>query len=89
MPPHPLPLRPLIIKILEFNGVYSRNNLPKIKEAYVTNLDVYESIRTHWIALYVNANSLVYFDSCEVERILKDSENLIENKNIVTDIYRI
>ena len=50
---------------------------------------MYESRRTHWIALHVNANSLVYFDSCEVEHIPKEIENLIGNKNIVTDIYRI
>ena len=38
-----------------FNGVYSRNNLPKTKVgAYVINLDEYESIGTNWIALYVN-----------------------------------
>ena len=40
----------------KFNGVYSRNNLSKIKGgAYIINLDEYESIKTHWIALYVNA----------------------------------
>ena len=34
----------------KFNGVYSRNNLPKIKDgAYVVNLDEYESIETHWL----------------------------------------
>ena len=66
MPPHPLPPKP------EFNGVYSRNNLPKIKEPYVINLDVYESIRTYWIALHVNANSIVYVDSCRVEHIQKE-----------------
>ena len=38
----------------KFNGVYSRNNLPKIKDgAYVINLDQFKSIGTHWIALYV------------------------------------
>ena len=36
----------------KFNSVYSRNNLPKIKDgAYIINLDEYKSIRTHWIAL--------------------------------------
>ena len=36
----------------KFNGVYSRNNLSKIKDgAYIINLDEYESIGTHWIAL--------------------------------------
>ena len=43
----------------KFNGVYSRNNLPKIKNgAYVINLDEYESIGTHWIALYVIAENV-------------------------------
>ena len=38
-----------------FDGVYSRNSLPKIKDGtYVTNLYEYESIGTLWIALYVN-----------------------------------
>ena len=37
-----------------FNGVYSRDNLPKIKGgAYVINLDNYSDIGTHSIALYV------------------------------------
>ena len=32
----------------KFNGVYSRNNLSKIKDgAYIINLDEYESIGTH------------------------------------------
>ena len=44
----------------KFNGVYSRNNLSKIKDgAYIINLDEYESIGTHWIALYVNDNNVV------------------------------
>ena len=35
----------------KFNGVYSRSNLPKIKEwAYVINLDEYKSIGTYWLA---------------------------------------
>ena len=38
---------------LRFNGVYSRDNLPKtIKNgAYVINLDEYADVGTHWIAL--------------------------------------
>ena len=32
----------------KFNGIYSRNNLPKVKDgAYVTNFDEYKSIGTH------------------------------------------
>ena len=35
----------------KFNGVYSRNNLPKRKDAtYVIKLDEHKSIGTRWIA---------------------------------------
>ena len=48
----------------KFKEVYSRNNLPKIKDrAYVINLDEYKLIGTHWIALYVNGDNVTYFDS--------------------------
>ena len=63
MPPHPLnnfemqgdyQIEP------KSNGVYSRNNLPKIKdETDVINFDGYESIGTHWIVLYVNFNNVI------------------------------
>ena len=79
-----------------FNGVCWRNNLPKIKDgAYVKNLDEYESIGTHWIALYVNGNSrktsydAIYFDSFGVEHIPKEIKKFIGNKNIITNICRI
>ena len=72
-----------------FNGVYSRNNLPKIKDgANVINLDDHKAIGTHWIALYVNDNNVTYFDSFGVEHIPKEIEKFIGNKNI-TNIHRI
>ena len=53
-----------------YNGVYSKNNLPKIKNgAYVINLNEYKSIETHWINLYVNAENVTYFDNFGVEHI--------------------
>ena len=43
----------------KINGVYSRNNLPKIKDvAYVINLDEFKLKGTHWIALYVNDDNI-------------------------------
>ena len=41
-----------------FNGVYSRNNLPKkLKDgAYVINLDEHADTGTHWIALFCSRN---------------------------------
>ena len=42
----------------KFNGVYSRNKLPKLMDgAYVVTLDEFKSIGTNWIALYVNGNN--------------------------------
>ena len=53
-----------------FNGVYSRDNLPKIKDrAYVINLDEYSDIRTHCIALYLLNNDVTYFYRFGVEHI--------------------
>ena len=65
----------------KFNGVYSRNNLPKIKDGtYVINLDEFKSIGTHWIALYVNGNNIIYFDSFGVEHIPKEIKKFIGKK---------
>ena len=73
-----------------FNGVYSRDNLSKIKDgAYIINLDEYSDIGTHWVALWVNNNNVTYFDSFGVEHILKEIIKFIENRNIKTNIFRI
>ena len=57
----------------KFDGIYSRNNLTKIRDGtYIIDLDEYESIGTHWIVLYVNAENVTYFDSFEVEHIPKE-----------------
>ena len=74
-----------------FNGVFSRNNLPrKIKDgAYVINLDEYANIGTHWIAFLCNKNETVYFDSFGVEYILEEIKESIRNKNIKANIFRV
>ena len=71
-----------------FNGIYSRDNLPKVKDgAYVINHDEYSDIGTHWVALYVHNNDATYFDSFGVEHIPKETKAFINNKNI-TNICR-
>ena len=73
-----------------FNGVYSRDSLPKIKDGtYVININEYSDIRTHWIALYVRNNNVTYFDIFGVEHITKEIKTFINNKNIKTNIFRI
>ena len=77
-----------------FNGVFSRDNLPKIKDGtYVINLDKYSDIGTHWVALYVhnnnnknnnnnnNNNNGTYFDSFGVEHITKEIKAFINSNN--------
>ena len=52
---------------LRFNGVYSRNNLPKIKDgAYVINHDEYKSPGIHWTAWYVNGDNITYIVSLKI-----------------------
>ena len=66
----------------KFNGVYSRSNSAKIKDGvYVINLDGFKSIGTHWIALYVNAENVTYFDSFGIEHIPKEIRKFIRKKN--------
>ena len=73
-----------------FNGVYSRNNLPKTikKGACVINLDEYESTGTHWIALFVKPKYTVYFDSFGIEYIPKEINKFIRN-DIKSNIFRL
>ena len=94
MPSHPLTnfeIRNYYQNEPRFNGVYSRDNLPKIKDgAYVINLDEYSDIGTHWVALYVHNNDVTYFDSFSVEHIPKEVKAFIDRSlSITTNIFRI
>ena len=104
-----LPFHPLTnIEISEyysneprFNGVYSRDNLPKItkKGAYIINLDEYENTSTLWMALFFKTNEVIYFDSFGIEHIPKEINKFIcpkelgsaisSNKKIKANIFRI
>ena len=69
MPPYPL----TNIEIQKYyqnetrpNGVYSRDNLSKIKNGeYVINLDEYPNIGTHWIAFTYQIKMLLILISLE------------------------
>ena len=94
MPPHPLTnfeIQEYYQNKPRFNGIYSRNNLPKkIKDgAYIINLDEYADVGTHWIALFCNRNEIVYFDSFRVEHVPKEIKQFIENENIKANIFRV
>ena len=99
IPPHPLinfEIEAYYQNEPRFNGIFSRDNLPEhsstktIKNgAYVTNLDEYSDIETHWVALYVNNKTATYFDSFGVEHTPKEIKKFINNKDIIANIFRI
>ena len=94
MPLHPLTnfeIKKCYQNESRFNGVFSRNNLPKkIKDgADVINLDEYADVRTHWIALFCNRSEIVYFNSFGVERVPEEIKEFVRNKNIIANIFRV
>ena len=94
MPPHPLTnfeIQKYYKNEPRFNGVFSRNNLPKkIKDgAYIINLDEYADAGTHWIVLFCKKNEIVYFDSFGVENIPEEIKEFIGNINIKANIFRV
>ena len=93
IPFHPLTnfeIQDYFNKEKRFNGVFSRNNLPKLKKgAYIINLDDRKNTGTHWVVFFVKSNEVIYFDSFGVEHIPEEIKKLIRNKNIKSNILRI
>ena len=94
IPPHPLTnfeIKEYYKNDPRFNGVYSRDNLPKtIKNGTsAINLDEYADVGTHWIALYVKNNEFIHFDRFGVEPLPKEMKKLIGHKNTEINIFKI
>ena len=94
MSPHPLTnfeIQKYYKNEPRFNGIFSRNNLPKKFKygAYVRNLDEYADVDTYWIAIFCNRNEIVYFDSFGVKHIPEEIKKFIRNKNIKANIFRV
>ena len=66
--------------VARFNGIFSRNNLPKIKDCeYVINLDDKKSTGTHWVSLFIDRNTAVYCDSFGIEYIPEEVLNKMKD----------
>ena len=64
-----------------FNGVFSRNNLPRTKDgAYVINLDDKNSNGIHWVSLFIDRNTTGFFDSFGIQYIPQGVLNKIKDK---------
>ena len=81
---------------LRFNGVFSRDNLPKATKdgVYVINLDEYADIGTHWIALFCRKTEVEIknyrnkFDSFGLEHVSEETKEFVGNKSIKANIFR-
>ena len=64
-----------------FNGVFSRNNLPKKTKdgAYIINLDQYADVGTHWIALSCKKMKSFISIVLVLNIFLKKLNNLLKN----------
>ena len=56
---------------------------------YVINFDEHADVCTHWIALHVKSNEVIYFDSLDVEHVPKEIKGFTGHKNTKTNIFRI
>ena len=93
-PPHPLTnfeIGRYFEDELLFNGVFSRNNLPDLPRdgGYVVNLDDLGESGTHWVAIFVNGNRAVYFDSFGVEHLPREIQRFLRGKDLMVNIYRV
>ena len=69
--------------VKRFNGVFSRDNSPKLKNGvYAINLDHSKNTGTHWAVILMKKDEVIYFDNFCVEYIPKEIMKRIKHKNI-------
>ena len=74
-----------------FNGVFSRNNLPRVTEdgGYIINLDDKGKTGTHWIAVHLNGDDASYFDSFGIDHVPVEIVKFLRNKHLHINIFRV
>ena len=72
-----------------FNDVFSRNNLPRIKDGtYAINRVDENSQRTHCVSLHIDRNSAVHTHYFGIEYIPQEVLNKINDKSITQNVFR-
>ena len=98
MLPHPLTnfeIQKYYQNELRFNGSFSRDNLPRIKDgAHIINLDEYSDSGTHCVALHLGEASPKDVQNNNVTYLILSEQNIfgkkfVNNKTIKTNIFRI
>ena len=75
----------------DFVGVFSKNNVSKLKnnQSTIVNLANSNDTGTHWIAMKYVDKKLFYFDSYGIPYIPDVIKNQYSDDKIITNIYRI
>ena len=84
---HVLKTHPCTINV--FKGVYARNRLPRrlnVPSALIGNMDPDDRPGTHWVALYIDANSREYYDPTGRPPLLRAYVNFM-NKHCTSWTY--
>ena len=72
-----------------FHGVFSRANLTWIKDgAYVIILNDKQSKGTHWVSLFIDRNTAVYFSSVGVGYIMQEVLRKIKDRPTTHNILK-
>ena len=67
-----------------------RDNLPRTKDrVYVINMDDKQSKGMHWVSLFIDKNTAVYFDSFGIEYISQEPFRKVKDKSITRNIFRL
>ena len=73
---------------IKFKGVFSRNNLPRIKDGpYSINLDDKRSKETQWASLFIDKSKAVYLNSFRIDETSQEVLSKIKDKSITHNIF--
>ena len=73
-----------------FIGVFSRDNLLRIQYGvYFRNLEVKQRKGNHWVSLFIDKKTDVYFDSFGIEYIPQEVLSKTKDKSITRKIFRM
>ena len=75
---------------LDLMVFFFKGSVPRIRDgAYGINLDDKKSKEIHWVSLFIDGNTAVYFDSFRTEYIPQEVLSKIKDKYITHNIFRI
>ena len=72
-----------------FNSFFQEITYLKYKIEFLLQISMKKSIGTHWTSLFIDKNTVIYFDSFGIKYIPQEVSNKIKNQSITHNITRI